>query len=209
MLMINLLMMHRKEPYLWIHLAGLAILPLWLELVWLGLAAGKPIFPFLIELAFVAIAGTLPITLMQWTRPFDIFSVLLLAVQPDQLSEQQRQILSVFKTAKHKFLTGLGAIALLGGLWGIARYAPLVAPVTPFPNHWLGLGVAAIAFLASHLFLQVPLSVIAVFLTSENQLRQLTPVSPEQITSTYLVPGFRVKRILPRLEEEVETTSEQ
>lgn len=191
--------MYKKDPYLWIHLAGLAILPLWLELVWLGLAAGKPIFPVVVELILVAAVGTIPITFMQWTRPFDIFSVLVLAVQPDQLSEPQRQILQVFKTFKHRILSGLGAIALLGGLWLIARYAPLVAPVTPFANHWLGLAVAAIAFFGSNLFLQVPLSVIAVFLTSNHQLAKLTSEAPEQITSNYFVPGFRVKKILPTI----------
>ena len=196
--------MYKKEPYLWIHLAGLAILPLWLELVWLGLAAGKPILPVVVELILVAVVGTIPITLMQWARPFDIFSILILAVQPDQLSEPQRQILKVFKTAKHRILTGLGAIALLLTLWLIARYAPLVAPVTPITNHWLGLGTAAIAFFASNLFLQVPLSVIAVFLTSNKQLAEFTPVPPEQITSNYFVPGVRVKKILPALVEEQE-----
>lgn len=199
--------MHRKEPYLWIHLAGLAIVPLWLELVWLGLAAGKPILPPVIELIFVAIVGTVPITLMQWTRPFDIFSIIVLALQPDQLTQQQRQILRVFKTPKHRILMGFGAIALLFALWAIARYAPLVAPVTPLPNHWVGLLVAAIAFLASNLFLQVPLSVIAVFLTSSNQLANLTPDSPEQITSRYFVPGFRVKQILPPIVSEQEQSS--
>jgi len=199
--------MHRKEPYLWIHLAGLAILPLWLELVWLGLAAGKPILPVAIELILVAVAGTVPIVLMQWTRPFDIFSVVLLSLQPDQLTQQQRQILRVFKTPKHRILTGFGAIALLFALWAVARYAPLVAPATPFPNHWIGLLAAAIAFLGSNLFLQVPLSVIAVFLTSGNQLANLTPDSPEQIASTYFVPGFRVKQILPPIADEQEQSS--
>ena len=199
--------MYKKEPYLWIHLAGLAILPLWLELVWLGLAAGKPIVPVIVELILVAAVGTIPITLMQWTRPFDIFSILILAVQPDQLSDAQRQILKVFKTGKQRILTGLGAIALLVALWLIARYAPLVASVTPVANHWLGLGVAAIAFFASNLFLQVPLSVIAVFLTSNTQLAALTPDPPEQITSQYFVPGFRVKQILPPLKTDSETAT--
>jgi len=196
--------MYKKEPYLWIHLAGLAILPLWLELVWLGLAAGKPILPVVVELILVAVVGTIPITLMQWARPFDIFSILILALQPDQLSEPQRQILKVFKTAKHRILVGLGAIALLVALWGIARYAPLVAPVTPISNHWLGLSVAAIAFFASNLFLQVPLSVIAVFLTRNQQLAEFVPEPPDQIRNNYFVPGFRVKKILPAIAVEAD-----
>jgi len=200
-------MMHRKEPYLWIHLAGVSLVPLWLELVWLGLAAGKPILPVILELILVAAVGTIPVTLMQWTRPFDIFSILVLSIQPDQLSEQQRQILRVFKTPRHRILMGLGAIALLVGLWGVARFAPLVSPVTPFPNHWIGLLVAAIAFLGSNLFLQVPLSVMNVFLTSGNQLSQLNPDPPEQISSAYLVPGLRVKKILPEIQTDTEQSS--
>jgi len=191
--------MYKKEPYLWLHFAGLAILPLWLELVWLGLAAGKPIFPLPIELAIIAVVGTLPITLMQWTRPFDIFSILMLSIQPDQLSDPQRQLLQAFKTTRHRLLCGLGAIALLVGLWVLARYAPLVSPVTPFPNRWLGLSVAAIAFLASNLFLQVPLSVLGIFFTRGDQLTQLPAIPPEEIASKYFVPGFRVKKILPTI----------
>ena len=201
--------MYKKEPYLWIHLAGLAILPLWLELVWLGIAAGKPIFPLFIELAIVAAVGTIPITLMQWVRPFDIYSVLLLALQPDRLSEPQRQILKGFKTPKHRILTGLGAIALLVALWLIARYAPLVATISPFPNHAIGLAVAALAFLASNLFLQVPLSVIGILITSGEKLAQFTPDPPEEITSNYFVPGFRVRQILPNIDLNLESTSEQ
>lgn len=192
--------MYKKEPYLWIHLAGLAILPLWLELVGLGLAAGKPIFPVPIELLLIALIGTIPILLMQWLRPFDIFSVLLLAVQPQQLSEPQRQILKVFKTTKHRVFSALGAIVLLAALWGIARYSPLAATVTPFPNHWVGLAISSIGFLASNLFLQVPLSVIAVLFTSNTQLASLTPDPPEEITRHYFVPGFRVKKILPSID---------
>jgi len=41
--------------------------------------------------------------------------------------------------------------------------------------------------------------VIAVFLTSNHQLAELTPEAPEQITSNYFVPGFRVKKILPAI----------
>jgi len=46
------------EPFLWIHLAGIAALPLALELVWLGLAVGDPILPVWLELVLVIATGT-------------------------------------------------------------------------------------------------------------------------------------------------------
>jgi hypothetical protein len=86
------------EPFLWIHLAGIAALPLALELVWLGLAVGDPILPVWLELLLVAAVGIVPVLWMQLTRPFDIFSILVLAMKPEQLTQEQRRLLSLFKT---------------------------------------------------------------------------------------------------------------
>ena len=35
----------KSEPFLWIHLAGLAALPIFLQIAWIGLAVGDPL-PF-------------------------------------------------------------------------------------------------------------------------------------------------------------------
>ncbi|HTL88469.1 MAG TPA: low-complexity tail membrane protein, partial [Leptolyngbya sp.] len=74
------------EPYLWIHLAGIAVLPLSLMICLLGLAAGDPILPPVVELGLVAIAGIAPIAWMQIQQPFCIFSLLAVAVRPERLS---------------------------------------------------------------------------------------------------------------------------
>jgi hypothetical protein len=128
------------EPFLWIHLAGIAALPLALELVWLGLAVGDPILPVWLELLLLAAVGILPVLWMQLTRPFDIFSLLVLAMKPEQLTQQQRRILSLFKTKANPLLTIAGAVFMLWVLWQIYRVAPVAAanrsPCTRMAVSW-------------------------------------------------------------------------
>ncbi|XTZ13067.1 MAG: low-complexity tail membrane protein, partial [cyanobacterium endosymbiont of Rhopalodia inflata] len=45
----------RSEPFLWIHLAGIAVVPLSLQLVLLGLAVGDPFPLFWLELFIVGV----------------------------------------------------------------------------------------------------------------------------------------------------------
>lgn len=187
------------EPFLWIHLAGLAALPLTLELVWLGLAVGDPILPIWLELLLVAVVGIGPVLWMQLTRPFDIFSLLVFAMKPEQLTTQQQRILSLFKTKTSKVLTIAAAVFMLWVLWQINRVAPIAASVAPFSPGWriVGLLWASAAFLASNLFLQVPLSVAQVLLTSESEFTATAPYSVEKIPQDFTIPGVRVNQILP------------
>jgi hypothetical protein len=191
----------RSEPFLWIHLAGIAALPLWLEVVWLGLAVGDPIPVYSIELIVIGIVGIIPIFWMQWNRPFDIFSLLLVALRPEQLTQQQRQILSLFKNKKQRWLSAIAAIVMALLLWQIDRIAPLAAIVTPLPPQWriLGLIIAALAFLASNLFIQVPLSVLGVLATKEQQFLAVEPYAIEKIEKDFTVAGIKVRKILPAI----------
>ncbi|NES19957.1 MAG: low-complexity tail membrane protein [Symploca sp. SIO3E6] len=187
------------EPFLWIHLAGLAALPLTLELVWLGLAVGDPILPVLLELLLVATIGIGPVLWMQLTHPFDIFSLLIVAIKPEQLTKEQKKILSLFKTKPNKILTVAGIVLMLWILWQINRLAPLSVTVASWipGGHLVGLLGAALAFLVSNLFLQVPLSVTQVLLTSES-VWQATPAYPiDKIQQDFTIPGIKVKQILP------------
>jgi hypothetical protein len=197
------------EPFLWIHLAGLAAFPLALELVWLGLAVGDPILPVWIELFLVAAIGLVPILWMQLTRPFDIFSILIFALKPEQLTQEQRRLLSLFKTKTNRVITIAAAVFLLWVLWQIYRVAPIAATVAPIAPRWhfLGLLGAGLAFLVSHLFLQVPLSVAQVLLTSESEFAAATPYPIEKIPQDFTVPGVRVKKILSLTATEAVTTS--
>jgi hypothetical protein len=197
------------EPFLWIHLAGLAAFPLALELVWLGLAVGDPILPVWVELFLVAAIGLVPILWMQLTRPFDIFSILIFALKPEQLTQEQRRLLSLFKTKTNRVITIAAAVFLLWVLWQIYRVAPVAATVAPLAPRWhfLGLLGAGLAFLISHLFLQVPLSVAQVLLTSESEFAAATPYPIEKIPQDFTVPGVRVNKILSLTATEAVTAS--
>ncbi|MGF1478278.1 MAG: low-complexity tail membrane protein [Cyanophyceae cyanobacterium] len=187
------------EPFLWIHLAGIAVLPLTLQATWLGLAVGEPIPFFWLEFLLLAAVGIVPITLMQLRRPFDIFSLLLVAVRPEALTPRQQQILSLFTAGKQRLLTAVGVLIMLVILWQIYRVAPLAAvAASSLPQvRLLGLMIAAVAFLLSNLFIQVPLSVLGVLLTGEQVFAAAEPLSPDQIRQKFIIPGFRVNRILP------------
>ncbi|MFE4106796.1 low-complexity tail membrane protein [Almyronema epifaneia] len=190
----------RRDPYLWVHFAGLAALPLFLDICLLGLAAGYPVMPVWLEMALLLGIGILPVLWMQWQRPFYIFSLLAVAVKPEQLSEERRRMLPLFQSPQVKLLTGLGAIVWGWVLWQVYCLAPIAATITPFNNHLTGLGVAAVAFLGSNLFLQVPLSVLRVLWVSEQKLASVTPLPAAAIAQNFTILGLRLKQILPELQ---------
>lgn len=191
-----------SEPYLWIHLAGIAIAPLSLQLVWIALAIGDPLPFYWLEIAFLVVVGIVPIFWMQWQRPFDIFSLLVVALKPDRLTPQQQQILSLFKTKKQQLLSLSVAVGMGWVLWQLYRLAPLAAISASFLPQWrlVGLLLAAIAFLISNLFIQVPVSAIGVLLTSEKQFNATEPLAIAQIPQQFTLFGFKVDRILPAIE---------
>ena len=193
-----------SEPFLWIHLAGLAALPLTLEVVALGLATGEPLLPIWLELLILAVIGIAPVLWMQLTRPFDIFSLLVVALKPDRLTESQRRLLSLFDRKTNPLLTIMAAGFMVWVLWQIYSIAPLAAGVVPWTIQWhiAGLALAGVGFLASHLFLQVPLSVVQVLFTSEAEWAATQPYPVEKIPENFTVPGFRVKQILPAIAPE-------
>jgi hypothetical protein len=187
----------RTEPFLWIHLTGIALAPLLLQLVWLGLAVGDPLPLFWLELLLVGAIGVIPILWMQWTRPFDFFSILLVCLKPNSLTDQQRQILSLLKTRNHKIVSGITAVILLIIGWQLYQWAPLASMTATLLPSWrlLGLMIAAIAFLLSNLFIQVPVSVLGVLFTSNQQWLTTEPYLPEKILADFTVFGFQVNKI--------------
>lgn len=189
------------DPYLWIHLAGLAALPLSLILCMVGLALGEPLLPVWLEYLLVAGVGSSPVLGMQLFRPFYIFSVLAVAVKPEELTPKQRQILSLFKNPQSRWLASAAAVILAVILWPLYRWAPLASPLASSLPQWriLGLFVAGLAFLFSNLFLQIPLSVLLVMLHSDAQFAAAEPMAPEQIRQQFSILGWQVKKILPPL----------
>jgi hypothetical protein len=189
------------NPYLWVHLAGLAVVPLWLGLCLLGLAVGDPLLPPWLEVGLVAIVGIAPIVWMQWQRPFYIFSLLAVRLKPAGLTPDHCRVLTLLQRQKNPLVIGLGSLALcfiLGKLYDIATIA---ADITPLPPNArvLGLLLAAIAFLASNLFLQVPLSVLQVLLVREATFAATEPYPVDKILTTFTAIGWPVNQILPEL----------
>lgn len=191
----------RSEPILWIHVAGLATLPIFLFLCLLFLSIGKPLLPVWMELLIVAVIGVVPLLWMQFRRPFYIFAILGVALKPENLTEQQRKILCLINTNLNRVLAVLAAILLLGVLWQLYQVAPLVANIASFLPQWrsVGLLLAALAFLASNLFLQIPVSVARVLVTNDTEFAAIKPLPLEKIQQDFTIVGVRVNHILPQL----------
>lgn len=195
-----------SEPFLWIHVAGLAVLPIFLGLCLLGLAVGSPVLPVWVEVFLVGAAGIAPVLWMQWFRPFYIFSILIVAVKPQNLTSAQQRILTRLKSRLNQGLAIFVSVLLAVILWQLYRFSPLAALFAPFPPQWrlAGLLLAALAFLASNLFLQVPASAIALLLAPESELAATQPEVLEKIGQDFTIAGWQVDRILPNFAGELE-----
>lgn len=198
------------DPYLWIHAAGIAAVPIFLEICLLTLAVGDPVLPLDLEFLLVAIAGIVPILWMQWQRPFCIFSLLILALKPSQLTESQRRLLTCFKSPANRAVAVVAAVLLGWVLWQLYWLAPIVTSLAPaLPGGRLGgLVVAAIAFLLSNLFLQIPLSVLRVLWVTEAEFAATPPYPVESIATNFTLLGLRVKQILPSIKQDIPVKSE-
>ncbi|MBD2254513.1 low-complexity tail membrane protein [Nostoc parmelioides] len=197
----------RSEPILWIHVAGLATLPIFLLLCLLFLSVGEPLLPVWMELLLVAATGLIPLLWMQLRRPFYIFAILGIALKPENLTEQQRKILCLINTKLNRVLALLSAILSIFVLWQLYQAAPLVVNMTSQLPQWriLGLALAALTFLASNLFLQIPVSVARVLVTNDTEFAAIEPLPLEKINQDFTILGVRVNKILPQLPVEVKT----
>ncbi|MFH7025779.1 MAG: low-complexity tail membrane protein [Heteroscytonema crispum UTEX LB 1556] len=196
----------RSEPILWIHVAGLATLPIFLLLCLLFLAVGEPQLPMWLELLLVAAIGVLPLLWMQLRRPFYIFAIVGVALKPENLTDKQRKILCLINTKLNRVLALVSAVLLIAVLWQLYQVSPLVANFAKtFLPQWRGLGLllAGLAFLASNLFLQIPVSVARVLVTKETEFAAIEPLSLEKIKQNFTILGVRVNKILPQSTVEV------
>lgn len=190
---------HRRDPYLWIHLAGLATVPLWLDVCLVGLAVGEPAVPPWLELTVLAAVSTMPMVWMQWRRPFYIFSVPGLALRPDKLSLERRRLLTLQRGWLSRSLVLLAAIALLWALYTLYQLAPMATdlPWLAGKSRATGWSIGAIAFLLANLFALVPATVVPLFLTSPSRLAKVSPIAADQVLQNFTVVGLRISKILP------------
>ncbi|AUS99333.1 MULTISPECIES: low-complexity tail membrane protein [unclassified Nostoc] len=197
----------RSEPILWIHLAGLATLPVFLLLCLLFLSVGEPLLPVWMELLLVAVVGVIPLLWMQLRRPFYIFGILGVALKPENLTEQQRKILCLINTKLNRLLALLAAMISIVLLWQLYQVTPLMVNVASFLPQWrsLALLMAGLTFLASNLFLQIPVSVARVLVTNDTEFAAIEPLPLEKINQDFTILGVRVNKILPQLTVKVKT----
>ena len=189
---------HRYDPYLWVHFSGLATVPFWLILCLLGLAVGYPTLPAL-ELSLVIGFGVLPVLYMQLRRPFCVFSLLFLSLKSTAISKNQRRLLTIFRSWRVRLAAPFVALSLAWCLQYLYRVAPVAHRITPFAE-WgrvEGLAIAAVSCCAASLFLQVPVSVLLVWVTSEKSLQDTVPYSTEAINRDFCHFGLPVSAILP------------
>jgi hypothetical protein len=191
----------RSEPILWVHVAGLATLPISLVFCLIFLAVGDRLLPVWVELLIVSAIGVLPLLWMQLRRPFYIFAILGIALKPELLTDRQRKILCLINTKSNRSLAFIAAILSIAVLWQVYQISPNVVNFAQFLPQWrnLGLFLAGLAFLATNLFLQIPLSVVRVLVTNETDFAAVQPLSLEKIKEDFTILGVRVNQILPQL----------
>ena len=196
----------RSEPFLWIHLLGIAVFPIFVGITIVGLSIGDSNY-FVLELLFLIAVGVLPIFLMQLKRPFDIFSILFLSLKPEYLSDRQKIILSLFKRSRQKVLSAITAVFMTIFIWLLYRVSPLGIGVADFlpQQRILGLAIAGIGFLAANLFLQIPLGVLLVLSTQPAKLTQINPYSGNKIQQDFTIVGMKSTQILWFVESEAKS----
>lgn len=192
----------RHSPFLWIHLASIAFVPLFLQLVWLGLAITQPLPFYWFELLLLVIISLFPIIFMQWNKPFYPFNLLFFTLKIENLTEDQRRILTALKSTRQRFLTAIASLVSLFILWTIYQYAPLATEAASFlPQFRLfGLLIALVAFFISNLYLQVSLSIIPLFLINQEKYASLEPYPLDKIKQDFTVLGVPLTKLLSSIE---------
>ncbi|PSN13031.1 hypothetical protein C7293_17705 [filamentous cyanobacterium CCT1] len=190
----------RYDPYLWVHLAGLATVPLWIDLCLLGLAVGNPTLPGL-ELGVMVGLGVLPVLIMQLRRPFYIFSLPGIALRLTALSDDQRRLLSQFRRWRVRLGALLVPVPLVWLLVKLYPLAFLARDITPFDDWGRlgGLAIAVVSFCLANLFLQVPVAVLQVLATPDRRMVAVQPYPTKAIAADFSWLGLPVSKLLPNL----------
>ncbi len=184
----------QQNQYLWVQFVGLAAVPLLLDICLVGLASSGLAVPFGIQFWAIALLGIAPTLWMQLVRPFYVFSLPPVALNPTVLSDDQRRCLRLLKSWQVKALAGLTAIF---SLWVLSQLYAESSQITPLMTPRAGLISAAVTFLLSCAFLQISVSTARALLVGAEALKRVAPYEVDNITADFLILGLRVKRILP------------
>lgn len=190
----------KRDPYLWVHLAGLAALPLCAELCLLGLAAGDPLLPGGWDWLLVGLLGTAPIVAIQWLRPFYPFSVLLVSLRADRLNETQQRILQRWAGWETKAIALVASLLVLWALQRLDQLSPLAAEIAPLDQRAIGLLVVWLGALLGSLLLTVALVSLWVLLTPQTAFSAIEPFPVGNVPGSFLRLSVRLTKVLPDLE---------
>ena len=182
----------QQNRYLWVHLVGLAAVPLLLDICLAGLASAGSALPFKVQFWLIALTGIVPSAWMQIQRPFYIYALPPLAVKPTSLSEDERRCLTVLKSWQIKALAGVTAGFLL---WLLVQLYEKLPQVSPVMEPGVGLVSAIAAFFFACLFLQISVSVVRSLLIGRDTLKRVKPFETDKIISSFFIPGLRIKKI--------------
>ena len=187
------------DPYLWLHLVGLAMLPLTLALVAIALAWGIP-FPLSVaELFVVVLLGGLPVWILQILRPWQPFGFLIFQIPPERMDERQKQILRLIQGTRQPLRNVLGAVVMVILLWQIAHYSPLATGVSAGFWQWriLGLILATVGFFLSNVIVQMSLTLLPTLFLSENTVIAIDPHPNVSIRRDFACWGLPMGQIFP------------
>ncbi len=187
------------DPYLWLHLVGLALLPLTLALVAIALAWGIPLPFSVLELVVIVLVGGLPVWVLQILRPWQPFGFLIFQIPPERMDERQKQILRLIQGTRQPLLNAVGAVAMVILLWQIAHYSPLATGVSEGFLHWriVGLGLAIVGFFLSNVLLQMSLTLLPTLFLSESTVTAIDPHPNVSIRRDFACWGIPMGQIFP------------
>lgn len=188
-----------SEPFLWLHAAAIALVPIGFAIAQLGLAAGDPwIWPPL-ELAVVAALGLGPVAWLQGLRPIYPFSTAISHLPPRQLNRSRRRLLrALFGSAwlrltQQQWLTALLSLLLLLVLVRMYWSAPLWSALAFVHLGWLtrpaGVLAACIGLAIAALGLHVHAAAVRLLATSDRDLKAIEPMSKTEIEQSFLLLG--------------------
>jgi len=186
------------DPFVWIHVALLAAVPLTLVLSMIGLAVGDPVFPGWLE---TLLLGLPPIGLtvwLQWQKPLSLFSLWVVHKPSESLNEDQRRILTILKS----YVTGWVAVVAGVFIYVIFRQmfitAPLAAGIIPFPSILRLVGVlwSVVFLLISSLLWQTGVAALRILLVSETEFANTVPYEIDRIKAGFTILGNRSTKLL-------------
>ncbi|MGK7913037.1 MAG: low-complexity tail membrane protein [Synechococcus sp.] len=183
------------DPYVWVHVAGIVMFPLWMGLCAIGLASAEPVLPVWLEMVTIVVLGAGSILAMQLLKPFNIFSALMIAIPTDCLDDDHRRILAIFQEREQQILAIVISALMCCFLIDAYHLAPLLerfSPVRIAPGSGISrIILATVGFLGGNLFLQVPLATLRVMAMPDAAVAQVTPVQVEDAAEQFTTLGWQ------------------